>query len=311
MNQSISKLTQTLRSMLASMALCLLTFSSLQAAEVTAQALTFSDAWVRSSVPGQVNGAGYVKIQNKGSDPDRLLSASSTAATTVELHTVITENGVAKMREIQGLDIPAGKTISMAPGGYHVMFLQIKEPFKEGSVIPVTLKFEKAGSVKVNFVAKPAAYNPAHAGEKSTPPVAHDHAQHHAQHQHAQHSALHHQAPTKQLDPLFISLTTNEPARVSMALSMAQHHSEGGRSITIFLSDKGVLVGLKTSKDQFGEQQNMLNAIMAKGGVVVACPPCMKHLGKTETDLIPGIKMGGPQVTGELLFKEGTRTLSW
>lgn len=307
MNNSLSKLKHLAMPLLASLMLFVSMLSGSYAADVTVQALTLSDAWVRSSVPGQVNGAGYVKIQNKGSSSDRLLSATSTAAATVELHTVLTENGVAKMREINGLDIPAGKTISMAPGGYHVMFLQIKEPFKEGNVIPVTLKFEKAGEVKVDFVAKPAAYNPANAGDKSPMPVGHDH----AQHNHAQHSAMHNQSSVKPLDPLFINLTTNEPARVSMALGMAQHHSEGGRPITIFLSDKGVLVGLKTSKDQLSEQQNMLNAIRAKGGVVVVCPPCLKHLGKTEADLIEGLKMGGPQVTGELLFKEGTRTLSW
>ena len=160
MKKSLSQMKHHLVALSGSALLCLSALSASQAADVTAQALTLSDAWVRSSVPGQVNGAGYVKIQNKGTQADRLLSATSAAANTVELHTVITENGVAKMREINGLDVPADKTITMAPGGYHVMFLQIKEPFKEGSVIPVTLKFEKAGEVKVDFVAKPAAYNP-------------------------------------------------------------------------------------------------------------------------------------------------------
>ncbi len=189
--------------------LCLCALSSSYAAEVTTQTLTFSDAWVRSSVPGQVNGAGYIQIQNKGPQPERLLSASSNAAAMVELHTVITDNGVAKMREIKGLDIPAGQTVNMAPGGEHVMFLQIKEPFKEGSVIPVTLKFEKAGDVNVDFVAKPATHHQARSGEKS---YVHDHARHHsaehhsaehhsAEHHSAEHHCAEHPAPTTPLDP--------------------------------------------------------------------------------------------------------------
>lgn len=131
-----------------------------QAADFEANGLELNDLWVRASVPGQVNGAGYLQITNKTAHADRLLSAESDAATRIELHNVVTENGVAQMRQVQGVDIPAGGAARLAPGGYHVMFLQLTAPFKQDGKIPVVLKFEKAGEVRVNFTVKPPTYNP-------------------------------------------------------------------------------------------------------------------------------------------------------
>jgi len=131
-----------------------------QAADFESNGLELNDLWVRASVPGQVNGAGYLQIANKTTHPDRLLSIESDAATRIELHNVITENGVAQMRQVQGIDIPAGGSARLAPGGYHVMFLKLTAPFKQDGQIPVVLKFEKAGEVRVNFTVKPPTYNP-------------------------------------------------------------------------------------------------------------------------------------------------------
>lgn len=133
---------------------------SAQASEVAVGDLTLSTPWVRASVPGQVNGAGYVEINNKAAQSDKLVSASTTGVNRVELHTIITENGVAKMREVPGIEVPASGTVKLAPGGYHIMFLGLTDPFKAGATLPVTLKFEKAGEVKVNFEIKPATFNP-------------------------------------------------------------------------------------------------------------------------------------------------------
>ena len=130
------------------------------AADFASNGLEFNDLWVRASVPGQVNGAGYLQITNKTTHPDRLLSVESDAATRIELHNVITENGVAQMRQVQGIDLPAGGVARLAPGGYHVMFLQLTAPFKQDGQIPVVLKFEKAGEVRENFTVKPPTYNP-------------------------------------------------------------------------------------------------------------------------------------------------------
>ncbi len=136
------------------------------AADFTAGPLEINDLWVRGSVPGQTNGAGYMQINNPTGVSDRLLSAQSEASTRLELHTVITENGVAKMRQVQGIDIPAKGSAKLAPGGFHMMFLQLTGPFKQGDLIPVVLKFEKAGEVRVNFTVKPSTYNPGSGGEQ-------------------------------------------------------------------------------------------------------------------------------------------------
>jgi copper(I)-binding protein len=130
------------------------------ASELVSGDLKLTAPWVRASVPGQVNGAGYVQIDNKAAQGDRLISASTSGVNRVELHTIITENGVAKMREVTGIDVPASGTVKLSPGGFHIMFLGLSEPFKSGATVPVTLKFEKAGEVKVNFEIKPATYNP-------------------------------------------------------------------------------------------------------------------------------------------------------
>ncbi len=119
------------------------------------------DLWVRASAPGQTNGAGYLEIENEATTPDRLLSVSSPAAERVEIHTVKTENGVAKMREVEGgIALPPNVDVKLVPGGYHVMFLKLKGPFVEGTRIPATLKFEKAGELAVEFKVKPASHTP-------------------------------------------------------------------------------------------------------------------------------------------------------
>jgi copper(I)-binding protein len=136
--------------------------TSLAGAQNTSNAgLAFDRPWVRASAPGQKNGAGYVQIQNKSTQTDRLISATTANVGRVELHTIINENGVAKMRQVQGIDVPAGASATLAPGGFHIMFMGLNAPFKAGEIVPVTLRFEKAGEVNVNFEIKPATHNPA------------------------------------------------------------------------------------------------------------------------------------------------------
>lgn len=119
------------------------------------------DLWVRATAPGQTNGAGYLEVENEATTPDRLISVSSPAAERVELHMVQTENGVAKMREVEGgIPLPPHVDVKLVPGGYHVMFLKLKSPFVEGTRIPATMKFEKAGEVAVEFKVKAAAHTP-------------------------------------------------------------------------------------------------------------------------------------------------------
>jgi copper(I)-binding protein len=131
-----------------------------RAAEQVVGDLKLTAPWIRASVPGQVNGAGYVQIDNKAGQADRLISATTNGVNRVELHTIITDNGVAKMREVPGIDVPAKGAVKLMPGGFHIMFLGLTSPFKADTTVTVTLKFEKAGDVKVDFEIKPATYNP-------------------------------------------------------------------------------------------------------------------------------------------------------
>lgn len=139
---------------------CMISVMGTVAQAQTQGDISVSDAWIRASAPKQVNGAGYAVITNKGGQPDRLLSASSDSAQRVELHTVITENGVAQMRQVTGIDVPANGNVALSPGGFHVMFLNINAGFKEGSTVPVKLTFERAGEMVANFTVKPITYNP-------------------------------------------------------------------------------------------------------------------------------------------------------
>ena len=113
--------------------------------------LQIEQPWARATAPGARVAGGYMVIRNPGAVADRLLSASSPASARVELHVSANDNGVMKMREVPGYDVPAKGAFELKPGGAHMMFMDIKRPFKEGEKVPVTLKFEKAGEVKAEF----------------------------------------------------------------------------------------------------------------------------------------------------------------
>lgn len=117
--------------------------------------------------------------------------------------------------------------------------------------------------------------------------------------------------PAAAADPLFVNLISDEGHRVTMALAFAKGQQELGHPITIWLNDKAVLVGSKKEREGFGEQQGKLAELLAKGADVIVCPLCMKHYGVGEGDLIEGAQVGNPQLTGNALFREGTRTLTW
>jgi sulfur relay (sulfurtransferase) complex TusBCD TusD component (DsrE family) len=112
-------------------------------------------------------------------------------------------------------------------------------------------------------------------------------------------------------DPLFVNMTTDESHRASMALGFGKAQMERGHPLTIFLNDRGVLVGSRANASKYAEHQKTLTEAMSKGAAVIACPTCMKHYGVMETDLLPGIKLGEPKLTGGALFKDNTKTLTW
>jgi copper(I)-binding protein len=95
------------------------------------------------------NGAAYVTIHNQGATPDALVRATSDAAHTVELHEVVNDGGVMRMRPIEKLPIPPGATVRLEPGGYHVMLLGLTRDLKPGETVTVDLTFERAGTITV------------------------------------------------------------------------------------------------------------------------------------------------------------------
>jgi len=119
-------------------------------APVTAGDLELTAGFTKAMLPGQPVGGGFITIANKGSEDDRLVSAVSTQAGEVQLHEMAMEGDVMRMRQVaEGITIPAGQTVELKPGGLHLMFFKVPEPFVEGTTVNVTLTFEKAGAVDV------------------------------------------------------------------------------------------------------------------------------------------------------------------
>lgn len=116
---------------------------------VKAGALELTDLWTRATPPGAPTAAGYLTITNGGTEADKLIKVASPGAETAGLHTMETKDGVMTMHVVEGgIEIPAGGTVTLAPGGFHIMFVTLKAPLKEGEKMPVTLTFEKAGVVE-------------------------------------------------------------------------------------------------------------------------------------------------------------------
>jgi len=120
--------------------------------EYKAGTLSIGHPWTRATPPGAKVGGGFLTITNNGSAADRLVAVESEAAAAIEIHEMATENGVMKMKPLaNGIEIAPGATVKLAPGGLHVMFVNLKQPFKQGTSVKGTLVFEKAGRVPVEF----------------------------------------------------------------------------------------------------------------------------------------------------------------
>lgn len=133
-------------------------FASLIACSAAlAQAPVVSDAWARPTVQGQNNGGGYLRIDSARAD--RLVGATSQVATSVEMHSMTMDGDVMRMRKLDAIDVPAGGTVELKPGGLHLMLMGLKAPLAPGATFPITLKFEQAGEVQVQ--AKVAPRGPA------------------------------------------------------------------------------------------------------------------------------------------------------
>lgn len=139
----------------------LIVLLSLAAVARAGDAPSVSDAWARATAPGLDVGAAYMVIKG-GAKPDRVLDASSPRAAMVHLHTVEEQGGVAKMRPIEAIEVPAGERVELAPNGTHLMLMGLDGPLVAGQSFPVTLRFATAGEQTVTVLVKPATADAEH-----------------------------------------------------------------------------------------------------------------------------------------------------
>jgi periplasmic copper chaperone A len=123
-----------------------------QAADYDVGSIHISQPWSRATPKGASAGAGYMTVTNKGATPDRVSCVSSDASAECQIHTMTMENGVMKMRPVEGgLEILPGQTVTLKPGGLHMMLIDLKHPLEAGGSVKATLKFDHAGTVDVDY----------------------------------------------------------------------------------------------------------------------------------------------------------------
>jgi periplasmic copper chaperone A len=129
--------------------------------------LSIEAPWARATPAGAKVGGAYLKVSNRGTQPDRLLGGSLTGASAVEVHEMSMSNNVMKMRHLKdGLEIKPGQTVELKPGGYHLMLTGLSEGLKQGDKVKGSLTFERAGTVEVEFAVAPI-------GAQSSGPMKH------------------------------------------------------------------------------------------------------------------------------------------
>lgn len=132
-------------------AACLVATSALAAASPP----RIDAGWVRATPPGAPAGAAYFTLTNPRKTPDRLLGGSAPGVKRVEVHEMSVTGGIMRMRPLtDGLTIPAGGTVALKPGGYHIMLIGLNSPLKAGDELRLTLRFERAGPVTVTLPIK-------------------------------------------------------------------------------------------------------------------------------------------------------------
>lgn len=124
--------------------------------------LEIGHPWARATPPTAPSGGAFLKVTNTGKTGDRLVGASTPIAATTQVHEMKMEGNVMRMRELErGLEIPPGATVALEPGGYHIMMMGLKEPLKQGTNVPLTLIFEKAGKIDVELAVTALGGSPA------------------------------------------------------------------------------------------------------------------------------------------------------
>jgi copper(I)-binding protein len=148
---------------------------ALTAGFASAQTVEVKDAWVRAAVPGQSGTGAFMNITAK--EGAKLVGVSSPVAGVAEVHEMKMENDIMRMRAIPALDLPAGKTVALKPGGFHVMLMELKQALPQGSSVPLTLTLRdaKGQESKVEMKLPVAASAPGAATPASGKPAGMDH----------------------------------------------------------------------------------------------------------------------------------------
>jgi len=124
--------------------------------DARAGAIRIDKPWTRATPPAAPTGAGYMSLTNEGREADRLVEITSPIAGRAEIHTMEIVGDVFRMRwQKDGVELPPGKTVELKPGGVHVMLLELKQPIRPGTKVPVTLVLQRAGKVDVELLAAP------------------------------------------------------------------------------------------------------------------------------------------------------------
>ncbi len=139
--------------------LILATASATLFATTAVAQVSVKEPWIRATVPQQKATGAFMQLSTV--QATRLVEASSPVAGAVEIHEMKMDNNIMKMRQVNGIDLPAGKSVDLKPGGYHVMLLDLKEQMKEGASVPVTLVFEgkdkQRETVEIKATVRPLA----------------------------------------------------------------------------------------------------------------------------------------------------------
>ena len=129
---------------------------------VPVQAVEVIDAWMRALPPGQPTAAAYLTLKNPGAESRRLVGASVPMARSVEIHESRQVDGMWRMRRLEGLALPAGGSVTLAPGGAHLMLFGMKSPVREGDRLDVTLQFDNGETLDAEIVVKAIGADHAH-----------------------------------------------------------------------------------------------------------------------------------------------------
>jgi periplasmic copper chaperone A len=128
--------------------------TTVMAKDYKAGSIEIVSPWSRATPKGAQTAIGYMTIKNNGATSDRLAGGSVDVAASVQLHSMVMENGIAKMRELHDIEIKPGQTIEFKPGGSHAMFVNLKHPLSKGERVKGTLVFEHAGTVQIEYTVE-------------------------------------------------------------------------------------------------------------------------------------------------------------